>query len=235
VLSENTELQMQDTWRVCHGSEITLVADPGYSLYTWSTGETGPEITVSEPGEYSVDAINSQGCLSSKTVTVATTAIPVISTIEIEDWSEANNIISVVTETSNASIINFEYSIDGIHFQESNVFTNLEPGAYTVFVRDVYGCDFDMETTYLLSYPRFFTPNKDGINETWRIKFSSLAEPDLMVYIYDRYGKMITGFGADSIGWDGTLNGKDLPSTDYWFVVNRQDGRVFKGHFSLIR
>ncbi|HYD92771.1 MAG TPA: T9SS type B sorting domain-containing protein [Flavobacterium sp.] len=53
--------------------------------------------------------------------------------------------------------------------------------------------------------------------------------------MFDRYGKLITGFGPNSPGWDGTLNGKKLPSTDYWFVVKRQNGKEYKGHFSMIR
>ena len=89
--------------------------------------------------------------------------------------------------------------------------------------------------TYILSYPKFFTPNGDGINETWRIKYASLLEPDMLIYIYDRYGKLIAGFGANHPGWDGTLNGYKLPATDYWFVVVRQDGKEYKGHFSMLR
>jgi len=235
VLNENSELQMQDEWYVCDGSEITLVADVGYVQYSWSTGETTREIVVTEAGDYSVTAMNAAGCIASKTVQVFTTALPVITAIDIQDWTESDNIITVITQPTTASVESFEYSIDGIHYQDSNVFTGLEPGSYVIFVKDSYGCDLKAENTFLLTYPRFFTPNKDGINETWRIKFSSLSEPDLMVYIYDRYGKMITGFGADSTGWDGTFNGYDLPSTDYWFVVRRQNGKEYRGHFAMIR
>jgi gliding motility-associated-like protein len=31
------------------------------------------------------------------------------------------------------------------------------------------------------------------------------------------------------------LNGHELPSTDYWFIVTRADGKVYKGHFTLKR
>lgn len=55
------------------------------------------------------------------------------------------------------------------------------------------------------------------------------------VDIFDRYGKHITSFGPTSNGWDGKLNGADLPSTDYWFVVTREDGKIFRGHFSMLR
>ncbi|WP_396153492.1 T9SS type B sorting domain-containing protein [Flavobacterium sp.] len=83
-------------------------------------------------------------------------------------------------------------------------------------------------------YPKFFTPNNDGHNDLWKIKFSE-TEPNFQVNIFDRYGKIITGFKGNDIGWDGTLNGQNLPSSDYWFVVKRENGKEYKGHFSLKR
>jgi gliding motility-associated-like protein len=235
ILNYSAEMNMQDMYYVCDGTEQELIADPGYVSYLWSTGAQTQSITVTQEGQYSVTAISSQGCISQKTVDVYTTALPTISNITVQDWTETDNSIIIEVGTSNASVQNFEYSINGIFWQDSNIFTGLEPGSYTVYVRDIYGCDWVSETVYLLTYPRFFTPNGDGINETWRIKYASLAEPDLMVYIYDRYGKLITGFDAHSIGWDGTLNSANLPATDYWFVVKRQNGKEYRGHFSLLR
>ena len=83
-------------------------------------------------------------------------------------------------------------------------------------------------------YPKFFTPNGDGYNDFWKIKFSE-NEPHLMVTIFDRYGKFIKQFGSSSQGWDGNYLGEQLPSTDYWFVVTRENGKEFKGHFTLKR
>ena len=60
------------------------------------------------------------------------------------------------------------------------------------------------------------------------------------IYIFDRYGKLIKQLSpsADSQGWDGTMNGSPLPSTDYWFRVEFSEQGVakeFKAHFSLKR
>jgi gliding motility-associated-like protein len=85
----------------------------------------------------------------------------------------------------------------------------------------------------LLYYPKFFTPNGDGYNETWHVEYAT-SEPGLVTNIFDRYGKLIKQLQYTD-AWDGTLNGIQLPSTDYWFVVNRPDGKVHKGHFSLMR
>jgi len=57
----------------------------------------------------------------------------------------------------------------------------------------------------------------------------------MIVNIFNRYGKLIISLDNNSIGWDGTFNGKPLPSDDYWFEAKFIDGKTFKGHFSLIR
>jgi gliding motility-associated-like protein len=57
----------------------------------------------------------------------------------------------------------------------------------------------------------------------------------MLIYIYDRYGKIVSSFDANNLGWDGTYNGYRLPATDYWFVVKRQNGKEYKGHFSMMR
>jgi gliding motility-associated-like protein len=57
--------------------------------------------------------------------------------------------------------------------------------------------------------------------------------PDAEIHIFDRYGKLITGFKGSG-SWDGTFNGTDSPATDYWFELILQD-RSIKGHFSLLR
>lgn len=226
------ELDMDTVWVVCEGEEIEVIADAGFDSYLWSGGETTQSITVSEAGSHTVKVTNQYGCEAEKTIDVLLSPLPVVSHIEIDDWTDSSNVISVIMQ--NQSAASFEYSLDGVNYQESPVFSGLPPGPYMVYVRDIFECGTVTKPAFLLTYPRFFTPNGDGINDTWRIQFS-IMEPDMLIYIYDRYGKLITGFGTDSIGWDGTLNGTPLPSTDYWFVVKRQNGQEMKGHFSMIR
>jgi len=209
---------------------LTLSAGLGFGSYLWEPGkQTTPEIVVTQPGDYTV-TVTAAGCTDTKTITVLPVAPPEIQSIEIFDWTVDNNGFTVLTAFPDMYV----YSIDDITYQESNTFEGLPTGVYTVYVRDRQACNATKRVVALLNYPKFFTPNGDGYNEKWRIRFSSL-EPNLQVYIYDRFGKLITGFPSQSEGWDGTLNGHPLPSTDYWFVVVRQDERIFKGHFSLIR
>lgn len=90
---------------------------------------------------------------------------------------------------------------------------------------------------YAITYPNFFTPNGDGYNDFWNI--SNLPETfEPKIYIFDRYGKLIKQINPYGNGWDGTFNGQNLPSTDYWFkleYVENGTNKEFKSHFSLKR
>lgn len=230
------ELSMNDLVHGCENEPNTITADAGYISYLWSTGENTASIYPEHAGTFSVIAEDANGCSAEKTVTLITTAAPVITSIDVSDWTDNSNSIAVYLAPFEGSEQDVEFSIDGINWQDSNVFTGLEPGKYFIYARDRRGCgDAAPFSTFLLTYPRFFTPNGDSYNETWRIKFAASAEPDMMVYIYDRFGKLITGFDSHSPGWDGTLNGSPLPGSDYWFVVRRQNSVEYKGHFALIR
>ncbi|WP_371311633.1 T9SS type B sorting domain-containing protein [Flavobacterium circumlabens] len=80
--------------------------------------------------------------------------------------------------------------------------------------------------------PKFFTPNEDGINDTWEV--NGITDQSYTIYIYDRYGKFLKNLSSN-IGWDGNFNGKPLPSSDYWFQIIFENGTNKTGHFSLKR
>lgn len=228
-------ININDIMPICEGSSITINAGFGYDNYLWSTNEISSSIIVTQPGNYSVTVSENHGslvCSSTKNFTVVNSNIGTISEIITSDWTQDENTISVLLSSN--SVGNYEYSLNGINFQDSNTFYGLENGEYTVFIRDKNGCGISSEDVYLLMYPKYFTPNGDGFNDYWRIKFSE-NEPNLLVTIFDRYGKLIIQFYSNSNGWDGTYNGKQLPSTDYWFLVKRENGTEHKGHFSLKR
>ena len=202
-------------------------------IYLWSTGATTQSITVNGAGTYTVDVSIIYGvgiCTSTAEIVVSPSGPPTFVEIETSDWTANSNTITVVATGPG----DYEYSLDGVNYQESPIFNNLAVGIYTVYINDINGCGSIPVEVLLLNYPKFFTPNGDGINETWRIPLS-FHEPGMEIKIFDRYGKFITAFGPFAPGWDGTYNGERLPSTDYWFVVTRQDGKIHRGHFSMIR
>lgn len=234
-LTSKPIIPINDIEPLCEGKDITLNAGNNYDSYIWSTGETSQQITITQPGTFLVTVSENHGalvCSTTKNFTVVNSNIATIQEIIISDWTQNENTISVLLSSNSNG--NYEYSLNGINFQENNIFDNLEAGEYTVFVKDKNGCGMVSKEIYLLMYPKFFTPNQDGFNDFWRIKFSE-KEPNLITTIFDRYGKLITQLSPNDIGWNGTFKGKQLPSTDYWFIVKRENGKEYKGHFTLKR
>ncbi|HEX8270341.1 MAG TPA: T9SS type B sorting domain-containing protein [Flavobacterium sp.] len=226
---------MQRSFVLCEDTIITLAAPSGFQGYLWSTGQTTRTITINEPGSYWVTVAENHGgviCTTTTNITVTLSNAPTITLVETIDWTDSNNTIAV--HLSADGVGDYEYSIDGSNFQTSNEFTGLEPGTYTIFVKDRNECGDDFEEVYLLMYPRFFTPNDDSFNDVWHVKFSKF-EPGMKILIYDRYGKLVKELSPQGPGWDGTLNGLKLPSTDYWFSVQRENGKQHLGHFSMKR
>lgn len=227
-------LLMDDEVALCNLNSVTLVADEGYDIYYWSTGESTQEITVYEPGSYAITVSNIYDdliCSTEKTINVLESTAPVITEIETIDWSHNNNSIVVFVEGTG----DYEYSLNGEIYQNENTFSGLLATEYMVYVRDKYGCGISVDKVYLLNYPKFFTPNNDGKNDFWKIKSTDLEDELSKLYIYDRYGKLIAELNMFDNGWDGTYNGNKLPANDYWFVLERHNGKTYTGHFALKR
>ncbi len=133
----------------------------------------------------------------------------------------------------------YEYSLDDGPWQLDGTFTDVSPGEHTITVRDLNGCGIGTKSVLVIDYPRFFTPNGDGYNDTWQI-IGIDTRPLSTIYIFDRYGKLLKQLSPLSEGWDGTFNGKPLPATDYWFTVKYEEPgteiiKTFRAHFSLKR
>ena len=134
---------------------------------------------------------------------------------------------------------NFLYQLDFGPQQASNIFQNVSAGFHSVQLVDVDGCAEPVikRNILIINYPKFFTPNDDGFNDTWNISELFLQKKS-KIYIYDRYGKFIKQINPFNVGWDGKYNNKMLPSDDYWFIVEfeyNNSMRQFKSHFTLKR
>lgn len=206
---------------------------PNNYYYEWSTGETTIEIEVNEPGTYTVIVSNVAGCSKERTITVEASDIASIDNIVVTDVSENNTVTVLIS-----GVGNYEFALDNPNglYQASNVFENVKPGIYTVYVRDINGCGIAEELVSVIGFPKFFTPNGDGQNDFWQVKgVSSQFQPDTLIYIFDKYGKLLSEINPLGSGWDGDYNGNPMPTSDYWFSVTLQDGRRFSSHFTLKR
>jgi gliding motility-associated-like protein len=81
--------------------------------------------------------------------------------------------------------------------------------------------------------PSFFTPNNDGINDSWMVDSAEdIVVEEIMVF--DRYGTMLQQLQPGE-GWNGTYQGRALPSGSYWYRVQLASLPALKGYFLLKR
>jgi len=214
----------------CANEPAVLQATPGFQSYVWNTQETTARITVVAAGTYSVTVTDANGCTDTASMTVRTYEPTRIVNIDVNQFTIRNNRIEVTVTGAGP----FAYSLDNFIYQDSPVFANLLPGFYTVYVRDKNGCDLVNAPATIIAARNFFTPNGDGFHDYWQV-IAIETEPDAKIYIFDRFGKLLKQVDPLGPGWDGTYINNPLPSTDYWFVVELNDGQSFKGHFTLKR
>ncbi|PKP16494.1 MAG: hypothetical protein CVU07_06705, partial [Bacteroidetes bacterium HGW-Bacteroidetes-23] len=185
-------------------------------------------------GEYAVVATNLvSGCVSP--LVTAMVSQSVLGDSLVIEQSEAFSENPTITVTVVGGQGPFYYQLDDFGFQTSNVFMNVAPGFHTITVVDDSLCTNLTGTATIINYPKFFTPNGDGYNDTWNI---SGVDGTSIIYIFDRYGKLLKQISPLGTGWDGTHNGQPAFSSDYWFIINYPENgipKTFKSHFSLKR
>jgi gliding motility-associated-like protein len=200
--------------------------------YLWSTNETTSEIEITDIGSYSVTVTTINGCITTSTFNVIESEQATIEFTETIDFSNPNNITVTIS-----GIGNYLYILDNGVPQESNFFGNVSMGLHTITVIDLNGCAQATKELVIIDTPLYVTPNGDGYNDTWHIT-GVVQLTGTLVYIYDRYGKLLTTLSHSSSGWDGTYRGKAMPTDDYWFLAKVVKGPSkfdIKGHFTLKR
>jgi len=200
--------------------------------YLWSTNEITPEIEINNIGTYWVTVTSQYGCETTEVFNVIESEPATIEVTETVDFSDPNNITITIS-----GIGNYQYILDHGAPQDSNVFENVTLGYHTVTIIDLNGCSETTKEVVVVDAPKFMTPNDDGFFDTWHIVGVETL-PGTIVYIYDRYGKLLKQLSWNSHGWDGTFNGALMPSSDYWFLADVKKGGIefkMKGHFALKR
>lgn len=213
---------------------------PGSYSYQWTptnpSGNSGL-YNLTAAGTYAVVVTNTNtGCQFTDSVSVTTSSAPASLSVVLTTPAFSSGLATIEAIATGGFGI-YEYSLNAIDWQSSPIFSGLENGSYTVYARDIQGCDLLVsDAIQTITYPNYFTPNGDGYNDTWVIRLPS--EYNGLITIYDRYGKLIKQISSYGAGWDGTFNGITLPSTDYWFKVEYTENnqrKEFKSHFSLKR
>jgi hypothetical protein len=141
-----------------------LDAGPGFDAYEWSTGATTQSISNVSAGIYTVK-LKTGKCWTLQQVKVTASVQPVITSIDINNDSFTINVTGGKAP--------YKYSIDGVNWQDSNVFTGLPRGENKVYVKDAYNCSPISVQVTVPNLLNAITPNGDNKNDY--IDYSALA------------------------------------------------------------
>ncbi|MES2375311.1 MAG: MBG domain-containing protein [Bacteroidota bacterium] len=84
--------------------------------------------------------------------------------------------------------------------------------------------------------PNAFTPNNDGINDTWEINFLASSYPDCTVEVFNRYSQRVYFSNGYAVAWNGKYNGANLPFGTYYYIINPHSNiKPFTGSLTIVR
>ena len=195
---------------ICIEKVTKLDAGPGYTEYAWSTGASTQEITNVSVGEYWVN-LKKDGCITRQTVKVHASPKPIISKLDIEN--------TTLTVTVTSGVPPYQYSLDGINWQESNIIKNVPRGQAIVYVKDSFDCEAVMASITVPNLVNAITPNDDNINDY--LDYSELSyKKDLKIAIFDRYGTPLhVADKNNNYRWNGRVGNNKLATGNYWYNI----------------
>lgn len=210
--------------------------NPNNYTYQWflnnqPISSTNDTININEVGTYTVIVTYQNGCTSTREIIVVQSNTATINDIIIQEASSNNSITINVTGEGD-----YQYALDTQIYNDNNVFTNVKAGFHTIYVLDKNGCGIVSQLVSVLGFPKYFTPNNDGFNDTWKpFGVNAQFNSDISIMVFDRYGKLLKNISPLEAGWNGTFNGYNLPNDDYWYRVVFPSGKEYRGHFALVR
>ena len=198
---------------ICKGTTIDLDAGAGFQFYEWSNGVKGQfanEIKKVSPGDYWVK-LTFNDCVYQQFFKISEAEEPVIENVLIEG--------TTVTVLVSGGTLPYTFALDNGTYQSSNVFTNVELGTHIIYVKGSDGCAVIAKEFTLINSQNYITPNNDGVNDV--INYSSLLQKSEPKFeIYDRFGiQVFKGDANNRFIWNGTSNGRSLPTASYWYIL----------------
>lgn len=222
------------TQYLCPDSNSTVDIKPDFSglnlvSYEWRNplgqvvSTTNQLLGVSKTGIYAVKVIAANGCGFTSNFEVKYSEVPVITNLV------PNGNSYTIVATGSKPIL---YSKDGLNWQTSNVFYNIQPGITTFYVKfDGENCIGLPKKGVILNIPNAFTPDEDGINDTWQIEGLEVFDGQKSrLQVFDRQQTLVfEQFSSNKFIWNGQWLSRKVPTTSYWYIITLPDGRVFNG------
>jgi gliding motility-associated-like protein len=232
---------------ICKGESVFLSSSGG-TAYKWfpsvglsSSSIANPVATPAETIKYNVVVGNGSVCTDTAIVTVNVIATPIANAGPNHAIHEGQSV------ELNGNIIGSNYTynwspniyIDSVHTLQPNV-NPVSDTRYILNVTSNDGCGFSADTAFIRVYkniviPNAFSPNGDGINDTWNITALN-TYTDFDFAVFNRYGQLVYQSKSYNQPWNGTYNGKALPAGTYYYVLNLRNALPMqKGYIVILR
>ncbi|MFC2124789.1 FG-GAP-like repeat-containing protein [Bacteroidota bacterium] len=227
---------------VCSGDTVNLEVIPDFAAYLWNTGEETKNIDIFNTGAYSVTVINTKGCANKDSIDVSFQPSPeIIITFDPDTILKPG--VSVQLEASGALFYNWS---PGVTLSDSTIANPIaspnDTTTYVVIGTDASDCQGRAEITI---YPdggggiqvdprNLFSPNSDGIDDTWVIGGIENYQ-DCTVLLYTDTGANVYEQTNYSNDWDAVYDGNDLPEGTYYYIIRCDDGKTKSGFVMVVR
>ncbi|HVW95713.1 MAG TPA: gliding motility-associated C-terminal domain-containing protein [Mucilaginibacter sp.] len=217
---------------LCDGQPVDIQATYSGGSIRWSTGETSDRITVNQSGTYTAMVTTAAGCVFNQNLTLQFFPNPVLN---LPDATLCQFTNDHVTLTAPPGFIKYKWNGQ----LGSQTYNTSTLGTVSLTVTDQNGCEAS-QTIKVTSYckeihiPNTFTPNDDGINDTWVI--SGLEnDPTVNVKVFDRWGAVVFQSQGYTTPWDGTYRNKKITAGVYYYVITAKGAQqVLSGYVTVI-
>jgi gliding motility-associated-like protein len=222
---------------------LLSVSQTGLNSVSWSTGETGFSIYGKEAGTITATALNTAGCESTSQIDLTTIAGPNVTATSDADVLNLGESAQLTASGADSYRWSPPETLDN-PTSATPIATPTETTVYMVSGIGTNGCSGTAEVTVEVrdtgdklpvEAPRMFSPNNDGVNDTWVIG-NIQNFPDCELIVFTRSGKLVFETRGYNNDWDGRdINQNDLPEGAYFYTISCSDGKNASGSVSIIR
>ncbi len=231
-------IDIENEVNTCIGETYTIDASLANATYLWQDNSTDPTFEVTTEGFYEVE-VTVNGCRITENVEVIFNSPPEVDLGEDVTICEGDflNLKPNIPDATylwhdNSTKSNFIAAREGSYWVEVNQYDCLVRDTINVTLTDVY-CDC------FLAFPNVFSPNFDGINDTFEV-FDTCPLIEFNYTILNRWGGVVFESDTQGVFWDGQIKGQPADSGVYIYVVtyqffNSSEKQTTSGSFTLLK
>ncbi|MFH0893288.1 MAG: PKD domain-containing protein [Bacteroidota bacterium] len=229
-------------------ASVSVVGGSGIYTYIWNNGNPTSSLSNVSAGSYTV-TVDDGTCVAVANVTVGNIPGPVAAFTQTPSVATIDEALFSFYDQSTGNIISWAWTFgDGatsVIQNPTHSYTSIGTFAVSLTVTDAQGCKDSIQSSvrvkemFAIYLPNTFSPNGDGMNETFGPKGVGIDPNEFDFRIYNRWGEEIFATTSVSNSWDGSVNGKLVKSDVYVWILNVKEidgpSRKLQGHVSVIK